>query len=69
MTDGEIPGDRSLGRRDNPAVGLYQRAGFVAVGEITNRVGSRSMRIVFGPAAVWIARPKSGSTASLESPA
>ncbi len=29
-------------RDDNPAIRLYERAGFVVVGEITNRVGSKS---------------------------
>ncbi len=33
-------------RADNPAVRLYERLGFVAVDEIVNRVGTRSLKMV-----------------------
>lgn len=33
-------------RADNPAVGLYERLGFRTVGEITNRVGTRSVKMM-----------------------
>lgn len=46
MAQGRFPAIVLSVRRDNPAVGLYERAGFMTVGEITNRVGSRSARMV-----------------------
>ena len=33
-------------RADNPALRLYQRAGFEVIGEITNRVGTKSYNMV-----------------------
>ncbi|HEX6300517.1 MAG TPA: GNAT family N-acetyltransferase [Acidimicrobiia bacterium] len=33
-------------RADNPAVGLYRRLGFRSLGEITNRVGTRSVKMI-----------------------
>lgn len=33
-------------RADNPAVGLYERLGFHTIGEITNRVGTRSVKMM-----------------------
>ena len=48
MAQGRFPAIVLSVRRDNAAFGLYERAGFVTVGEITNRVGSRSVRMVLG---------------------
>ncbi|MFN8027416.1 MAG: GNAT family N-acetyltransferase [Acidimicrobiia bacterium] len=38
-------------RADNPAIRLYERHGFTRLDEITNRVGTRSVRMLWVPSA------------------
>lgn len=46
QAQGRYPGIVLSSRAENPAVRLYERLGFVVVGEIINRVGTRSLKMV-----------------------
>jgi ribosomal protein S18 acetylase RimI-like enzyme len=46
----EVPAIVLSARRGNPAIRLYERFGFEPIGEMTNRVGTVSVRMRRGPA-------------------
>lgn len=46
MVKGEVPAIVLTVRNDNPAKKLYERSGFIVVEEVTNRVGTKSSKML-----------------------